>query len=235
MSDFKGLIPNAITSLNLLSGCVAIFMAFNLTAQYGPLDGAQWCMTAIGMAAVFDFLDGASARALKRFSPIGGDLDSLADLVSFGVAPAMLMLNTMLEYDSLGWPAFAALLLVPFGALRLAIFNNDTEQATYFRGLPIPANAIFWIGMYGWISQYGYPGWPVMWILIALLCKGMVGRFKMFSLKFKNFDFHENFIRYAIIAATVLFVVLYGIAGLAWSILLYFLLSMLRQRRIGAE
>lgn len=227
-----GYIPNTITSLNLISGCVAIFMAFHLNTYFGALAGAHWAMIAIGAAALFDFLDGASARLLKSFSPIGKDLDSLADLVSFGVAPAMLVLNTMLHYGSIEWTAFAALIIPAFGAIRLAKFNNDTEQTTIFRGLPIPANAIFWIGVCGWISKYGYPGWPVMWALIVLLSYAMVGRFKMFSLKFKNFDFHENFLRYVIIVAAIVFVVLYDISGFAWTILLYYLLSILRQSRI---
>ena len=232
LDRIKAAIPNTITCLNLISGCVAIYMAFNLQVQFGPLVGGHWALIAIGAAALFDFFDGASARLLKSFSPLGKDLDSLADLVSFGVAPAMLVVNSMLTYGSLAWPAFAALLIPAFGALRLAKFNNDSEQATIFRGLPIPANAIFWIGVYGWITKYGYPGWPVMWLLIAMMCWAMVGKFKMFSLKFKNFDFHENFCRYVIRAAAVVFVAIYGLAGFAWAILLYFLLSMLRQSRI---
>ena len=225
-------IPNTITCLNLISGCVAIFMAFHINDTFGALTGASWAMLAIGAAAVFDFLDGASARLLKAFSPLGKDLDSLSDLVSFGVAPAMLMLNTMLCYGDYAWPAFAMLLVPAFGALRLAKFNNDSEQATIFRGLPIPANAIFWIGVYGWISQYGYPGWYVMWLLAAVMCWAMTGHFKMFSLKFKNFSFHENFMRYVIIVAAIVFVAIYHVAGFAWTIILYFLLSILRQSRI---
>lgn len=225
-------IPNTITSLNLLSGCVAVFMAFHLNEYFGALTGASWAMIAMGAAAVFDFLDGASARLLKAYSAIGADLDSLSDMVSFGVAPAMLILNTMLIYSTTPWLCFAAFLIPVCGGLRLAIFNNDSEQATFFRGLPIPANAIFWIGTYGWISTYGYPGTAIMVILIVLVSLAMVGRFKMFSLKFKNFDFSENFCRYVIIVAAVLFVVIYGLAGLAWTILLYFLLSILRRNRI---
>jgi len=207
-------------------------MAFNLERQIGCATGAVWAMTAIAAAALFDFLDGASARLLKAYSNLGKDLDSLSDLVSFGVAPAMLMLNTMLLYSATPWLCFAAFLIPVCGALRLAIFNNDTEQSTSFRGLPIPANAIFWIGVYGWISRYGYPGTAVMVILIVLLSLAMVGRFKMFSLKFKNFDFSENFCRYVIIVAAIVFIAIYGLAGLAWTILLYFLLSLLRRDRI---
>ncbi|MBD5233646.1 MAG: CDP-diacylglycerol--serine O-phosphatidyltransferase [Bacteroidales bacterium] len=225
-------IPNTITSLNLVSGCVSIFMAFHLNDTFGPLSGKYWAMIAMAAAALFDFLDGASARLLKKFSPLGADLDSLSDMVSFGVAPAMLVLNVMLDRGTLVWPAFAALLIPVFGALRLAKFNIDTTQSTVFRGLPIPANAIFWIGVVGWIDSYFYPGWLPMLALIAFMCWAMVGNFKMFSLKMKNFNFHENFIRYVLVVAAIIFVVVYGLSGFAWTVLLYFLLSFLRQSRI---
>lgn len=225
-------IPNTITCLNLLSGCAAIFFAFHLGEDFGGLGAMEWCWIAIAAAALFDFCDGASARLLKAFSPLGKDLDSLSDLVSFGVAPAMMVLNLMLGYTATPWLCFAALLLPAFGALRLAKFNNDESQATSFKGLPIPANAIFWIGMCAWILKYGYPGTAIMVILILVLCAAMVGNFPMFSLKFKNFEVRENFSRYAIIFAAVLFVVCYGVAGLLWTIVLYLVISLLGRRHI---
>lgn len=225
-------IPNMITCLNLLSGCVAIYMSFQRQTLIGAFSGFEWSLIAIGAAAAFDFLDGASARLLNAYSALGKDLDSLSDLVSFGIAPAMLILNLMLMYTSTPWLCFSAFLIPVCGALRLAKFNNDTEQTSSFRGLPIPANALFWIGVYGWVSRYGYPGTGVMAVLAVLLSLAMVARFRMFSLKFKNFDFHENFIRYVIIAAAILFVIVYGLSGLAWTILLYILLSLLRRKRI---
>ena len=218
--------------MNLISGCVAIFMAFHLHETLGPLDGASWCMIAIAAAAVFDFFDGASARMLHAYSDIGKDLDSLSDMVSFGVAPAMLILNTMSDAGSPLQTCFIALMIPVCGAIRLAKFNNDTEQSTVFRGLPIPANAILWIGVYGWIDKYYYPGWPVMAILIIAVSLAMTARFKMFSLKFKNFDFSENFCRYIIIVAAIVFVAMYGLSGLIWTILLYVLLSLMRQNRM---
>lgn len=228
-------IPNAITGLNLLSGCAAIFFAFHLDSIYAGLTGLQWCWIAIAAAALFDFCDGASARLLKAYSAIGKDLDSLSDLVSFGVAPAMMLLNTMQTFANPQtlWLTFAALLLAPFGAMRLAKFNNDPRQTTSFRGLPIPANAIFWIGYTGWITSYGYPGAGFTAILIALLCKAMVGNFPMLSLKFKNFDLRENFSRYALLLASALFVGFYGVAGLMWAIVLYFCISFVRRRHIA--
>ncbi len=218
--------------MNLMSGCVAIFMAFNLRTVFGPFEGATWCMIAIAAAAVFDFFDGAMARALHAYSDLGKDLDSLSDMVSFGVAPAMLMLNTMADAGSPIWACFITLMIPVCGALRLAKFNNDTEQTTVFRGLPIPANAIFWIGAYGWINTYYYPGWPVIAILIVAVSLAMTARFKMFSLKFKNLDFAENFCRYIIIVAAIVFLVMYGLAGLMWTILLYLLLSLMRRNRM---
>lgn len=225
-------LPNTITCLNLLSGCVAIIMSFHSGEYFGSFTGLEWAYIAIAAAALFDFCDGAAARLLKAFSPLGKDLDSLSDLVSFGVAPAMMLLNVSLEYSATPWLCYTALLLPVFGALRLAKFNNDTEQATTFRGLPIPANAIFWIGTCAWIQSYGYPGTAIIVILTVLLSLAMVGRFKMFSLKFKNFELRENFSRYTIIVAAIVFVALYGLSGLAWTILLYFLISLVRRKHI---
>lgn len=225
-------LPNSVTCLNLISGCVAIFMAFHLEEMFGPLSGGHWALVAMGAAAVFDFLDGATARLLHKFSPLGKDLDSLSDMVSFGVAPAMLVLN-MMEAAGNPYPIpFGALMIAVCGAIRLATFNTDTEQAVNFRGLPIPANAIFWIGFYGWVERFGYPGFGVVYVLVVLVSLAMVGRFKMFSLKFKNFDLRENFARYAIILAAVLFVVFNGLSGLMWTILFYFFLSLLKRKHL---
>ena len=243
-------IPNTITLLNLLSGCAAIVFAFHHSERIGAFSGLEWGWIMIGAAALFDFCDGASARALRAYSAIGKELDSLSDLVSFGVAPAMLVLNLMQDYSSHPWLCYAAMLaLTPLqhssthpwlcypamfipamGALRLAKFNVDTTQTTSFRGLPIPANAIFWIGMCGWVQRYGYPGTAVMVIFIVLVSLAMVGNMRMFSLKFKNFDLRENFSRYVILLAAVAFVVFYGVSGFAWTILLYMLISMFTRR-----
>lgn len=218
--------------MNLISGCIAIYMAFHLNENIACLTGASWAMIAIAAAAVFDFFDGASARALHAYSALGKDLDSLSDLVSFGVAPAMLIMNTMIAAGSPTLICFAALMIPVCGAIRLAKFNNDESQTTVFRGLPIPANAIFWIGAYGWINTYYYPGWAVMLPIIILVSLAMTANFKMFSLKFKNFDFAENFIRYLIVIAAILFVCVYGLSGLMWTILLYVLLSIMKRNRL---
>lgn len=223
-------IPNLLTLCNLLSGCIAIYMSFHQADTFGPLTGLQWAWIWIGAAALFDFCDGASARGLHAYSEIGGQLDSLSDLVSFGVAPAMMMLNFTVPVSQIQWLCFAALIIPACGAYRLAKFNCDTTQTTSFRGLPIPANAIFWIGMCGWIQRYAYPGTMVMAVLYALLGWLMVCNVRMFSLKFKNFDWHENFRRYVLLAATVLFVIFMGISGFVWAIALYVFISVMGRK-----
>ena len=220
-------IPNTITLLNLLSGCAAIIFAFSHNDVFGPMTGQQWAYVMIGAAALFDFLDGASARALRAYSAIGKELDSLSDLVSFGVAPAVLLLNVMLEHSLHPWLCYASLFIPAMGALRLAKFNVDTTQTTSFRGLPIPANAIFWIGACAAINSYGYPGDIIMsaGVIVMSLLMVLTG-LKMFSLKFKNFSLRENLRRYIIIMAAILFVVFCGVPGLAWTIILYVLMSL---------
>lgn len=223
-------IPNTITCLNLLSGCLAIIMAFKCYQPVGALQGWQWTCIFIGAAALFDFCDGAAARLLKAYSKIGAELDSLADLVSFGVAPSFMMYNIMQHYGD-NVLCYAALLVAVFGALRLARFNVfDTGQTT-FRGLPIPSAAIFLMGIAGWIASYRYPGGVTMTIILVLTSLAMVGRFTMFSLKFKNFNVNENFRRYVLLFVAVMFVLMYGISGLAWTIVFYLLLSLLLRKQ----
>ena len=232
-TKFTSFIPNTITSLNLLSGCMAVICAFNLSEpMFGSaLTGTTWCYIFIALAAIFDFCDGFSARLLRAYSPMGKELDSLSDLISFGVAPGMLMMNTVATLSASAWVAYAALLIPVCGALRLAKFNIDDSQATSFAGLPIPANAIFWIGLSDWMAQYSYPGDTFMIVVILLVSLTMVSRVRMFSLKFKNIDIRENFRRYIIILAAILFVWSQGIAGLAWTIVLYIIISLAVRHR----
>lgn len=225
-----GTVPNLITMCNLLSGCMGTYMAFHSDATYGCLSGMQWCWIFIGMAAVFDFCDGASARALHAYSEIGKQLDSLSDLVSFGIAPGMLVLNLIHAHAEHPWMAFAALLIPAAGAYRLAKFNVDTRQTTSFRGLPIPANAIFWIGATAWVTRYIYPGTAVMLVLLALFSWLMVSDMPMFSLKFKNLDWRENFRRYVVLLAAIAFVIIWGVSGLLWAIALYIFISALGRK-----
>lgn len=235
MKSLTSFIPNTITCLNLLSGCVAVFFAFNLDMEIGSLPAMSWAFIFIGAASVFDFCDGFSARLLHAYSPIGKELDSLSDLVSFGLAPAFLVMNAMQTYGSPLWVSAFALLIAVMGALRLAKFNVDTRQATSFIGLPIPANAIFWIGTLAWIESHTYPGDVAMVIIILAVSLLMVSELKMFSLKFANLSWRENARRYVILAAAVLFVVTEGVSGFAWTIILYILISIFGRKTSVSE
>lgn len=229
-SIIKNSIPNTITCLNLLSGALACIFAFNYSEPFGPLQGYQWAFLCIGAAALFDFCDGASARLLHAYSDLGKELDSLSDLVSFGLAPSFILFNTICLFetgsaDTLTPWAFVALFIPVMGALRLAKFNIDTRQTTSFIGLPIPACAIFWIGLTGWLHRTGAYNIFAVSIVIILMSLMMVSNVRMYSLKFKNFSFSENFKRYTLLLAAALFVVAEGVSGLAWTITFYILSS----------
>lgn len=226
----KNSIPNAITCLNLLSGVMACIFAFHFGDDIGCLKGYQWSFVCIGAAAVFDFCDGSAARLLKAYSALGKELDSLADLVSFGVAPAMLLFNVVcLANQSFMSPwAFFALVVPAMGALRLARFNIDDRQTTSFIGLPIPAGAIFLIGLVSWFMESGYPQNWVMAVLVVGMSLMMVSNLHMFSLKFKNFRLLENLQRYIIAVAAIALVACFGLTGLMWTIIAYILLSMVK-------
>lgn len=230
LTRIKNSIPNSITSLNLISGVLACIFAFHYAEPIGCLSGYQWAFVCIGAAAVFDFCDGASARLLHAYSDLGKELDSLADLVSFGLAPALLVFNTVVEITAEPLPlwAFAAIFIPVMGALRLARFNIDTRQTTSFIGLPIPANAIFWIGFVAWLNDYNATLQPWMIaVIVVTVSLLMVCDLGMFSLKFKNFGLRENAARYFVMAAAVVLVCVFGLAGLMATIMLYVLLSAL--------
>lgn len=232
MRAIRNNIPNSITSLNLLCGCLASIAAFHsFDAMCGTgLKGYECAFILIGLAAVADFCDGLAARALHAVSNIGAELDSLADLVSFGIAPAMALYNVMLGQGTGHW-ALVAMLLPVFGALRLARYNVDPTQGTVFTGLPIPANAIFWIGFTAWYAEHGAPLWIVL-VLIVLLSLLMVSRLRMFSLKMHNMSsIKENWAQYLQIIATVTLMAWLKLPGLALAIALYALLSIIKREK----
>ena len=232
MNAIRNNIPNAITSLNLLCGCLACIAAFhcNDTMCGSAIKGYECAFIFIGLAAVADFFDGLVARLLHAVSAIGAELDSLADLVSFGLAPALILYNMMLGQGAGHW-ALVALMIPVFGALRLARFNVDTNQTTTFTGLPIPANAIFWIGYTAWYAIHEMPLWIVL-LLIVILSLLMVCNLRMFSLKMHNLSsLKQNWAQYLQIIATVAFVLLMGLPGLAAAISLYVLLSIIKREK----
>lgn len=212
-------IPNSITILNLLFGCMGIYCAFHCTETIGSTPGYILCFYCILLAAVADFCDGLCARMLGAYSELGKQLDSLSDLVSFGVAPAMLLLN-LFQQGGAPLPVCLLTLLIPaMGALRLGRFNIDPSQATTFKGMPIPACALFCIGLAAitaetpsGVNMYAASGSV---IAIALL---MVAPVKMYSLKFKSLSLKDNILRYMLAIAAVICIAACGWQGLYYLI-----------------
>lgn len=228
-------IPNALTSANLFLGAVGTYLAIA-----GRPDLTAWCIL---LAALFDFMDGFAARLLKAYSDIGKDLDSLADLISFGLAPAA-VLSSMLHFYFTGvWGGLffvlsqtqQLILLLPFiltvfAALRLAKFNNDTRQTENFIGLTTTATGMFTVSLVYLV--YGADGWVLiftnMWVvlgLVALFSALLVSEIPMFSLKFKSFGWRGNQNRYLLLLVSLVALAWLGVGGLAIIIPVYVLYS----------
>ena len=223
-------IPNALTCMNLFSGCIACVMAFHANFEMA--------MLFIVIGAVFDFFDGLAARLLHAYSNIGKDLDSLADDVSFGVAPALIVFSLFKQIDYpdylsflANWLPYAAFLIAIFSALRLAKFNNDTRQTTSFIGLPVPANALFWASLIAGcypIASYH----PLLTLaLVCLFSWLLVSEIPMFSLKFKNLSWKDNKIAFIFVIISAILLITLKIAGFAAVIVWYILLSILTQKK----
>lgn len=225
-------IPNSITCLNVLFGSISIIAASHPSVELGGLYGWQWCVLFITLAAVADFFDGFAARALNAHSPIGADLDSLSDQVSFGVAPAMLLTFSLIGKVPL-WEVFLPVIIPVATALRLAKFNIDTRQTTGFLGMPVPANAVFWIGYVAYLQDGA--GWLTsLWVLIpalAFISWFMVSEVPMLSLKFKNWGFKENMARYLLILGSAALLAVFRLHGMLWVIVLYAMMSLLFAKR----
>ncbi|RFZ85534.1 CDP-diacylglycerol--serine O-phosphatidyltransferase [Mucilaginibacter terrenus] len=222
-------LPNAITCANLFSGCVGIVFAFQ--------DNLVIAAYAIFLAAIFDFFDGFASRVLNSQSCIGKDLDSLSDMVSFGVLPSAIVYELLLRAPQV--PGFSeyfnylAFLLAVFSMLRLAKFNTDTRQADSFIGLPTPANAIL-IASFPLILQQ-YEGFAryilnpyVLVCFIALMCTLLVAEIPLMSLKFKNSDFNKNFYRYLLLLFSAILILFFKFAAVPVVIVMYITLSLIQ-------
>lgn len=218
-------LPNFITSLNLGAGCLALIAASHGTGEFWGLLGFQWAFLFIAMGAVADFLDGLVARLLKAYSDVGKELDSLCDLVTFGVAPALALFFLLQDIGIDKWLCWTTLLIPVCAAFRLARFNLDSRQTENFIGLPVPANAIFWIGyaslMYRGVEFLSL--WYVFLCFLVVECWLMNCNITMFSLKIKSFGIRENWPRYLLILAAGVFCFTLGTSGLFWLIVFYVL------------
>ena len=226
-------IPNTLTSCNLISGCIAI--VFALSANY------TMALTFIVVGAVFDFFDGMSARLLGVSSPIGKELDSLADVITFGVAPSSMIYTLLLTLSKSGWNEtlafvipYVAFVMAAFSALRLAKFNLDERQTTSFIGLPTPANALFWgaliVGNENVFDENSY----YIYLLIILVFVSswlLVAEIPMFALKFKHWGWRDNKVKYVFLISCLPILLIFGISGISVIIAWYICLSFLTTKK----
>ena len=221
--NVKKHIPNRITCCNLFVGILAVLSAYNGSFYH--------VLAFVLLAAVFDFLDGMMARLLNAYSAIGKELDSLADMISFGLLPGMIAFKLLQETTLPGWVAYFGFLLTIFSALRLAKFNIDDRQTSSFLGLATPANAIFWSGIA--IQFSGAQDWNTYLLLplVLLFSYLLICEIPMFSLKFKSLKWNENKIRYIFLIGSVVFLIMLQFSALSIVILWYLFLSLVEKIR----
>ncbi len=226
-------IPNFVTACNLFSGCIAAVMAFQ--ANY------EAAILFIILGATFDFFDGMLARLFHVSGPLGKELDSLADDITFGFAPSVIVFSLFKEVQ---YPAFmqsmtdifpyTAFIIAVFSALRLGKFNIDPRQSSSFIGLPTPANALFWgslvVGGHSFLISDAFNA-LYLFILVLLMSYLLVAELPMFSLKFKNLSWKDNKISYFFLLVCIPLLVIFRISGFAAIILWYILLSLLTKKK----
>lgn len=212
-------IPNTITLANLTCGCIGI-----IACTKGDLVTASYM---IWLAAIFDFFDGFSARLLKVSSPIGKELDSLADMVTFGVLPSFILFS-LLDNISTGYLPYISFSVALFSALRLAKFNVDTRQSHGFIGIPTPATAFFVSGLVFWPSDSIFLSSPLSIIIISVsLSLLMVAPFPMLALKFKDYSLRNNISRYLVVIVSVALIITMGKISFPIIISFYVALSLI--------
>ena len=230
-------IPNTITLANLLCGCLSIVATFSGQITIAGL--------LIFLAAFFDFLDGFTARWLNAYSELGKQLDSLADMVSFGVAPAMIAFQIIafrqaeLPFEALKYLAF---IMVLFSAWRLAKFNINTQETEHFIGMPTPANALFWASLplvFRDLFERELHHLQVIFFnplvvigLCVIFAVLLVAPIPMLSFKFKSIDFKPNWQRFVFIGLVLGSYYIIGISAIPFGVLIYPLFSLTLRNRV---
>ncbi|MBQ8603002.1 MAG: CDP-alcohol phosphatidyltransferase family protein [Bacteroides sp.] len=226
-------IPNTVTCCNLICGCIASVMAFQ--ARY------DMAIIFIIIGAVFDFFDGMLARLFKVSGPLGKELDSLADDITFGFAPSVIVFSLFKEVH---YPEFlqsmadfipyTAFLISAFSALRLGKFNIDPRQSTSFIGMPTPANALFWgslvVGGHDFLVSESFNA-IYLFALVILMSYLLIAEIPMFSLKFKNLTWKDNKVSYIFLLVCIPLLIIFRISGFAAIILWYILLSLITRKK----
>lgn len=230
-------IPNIITLCNQMCGIVAAISAYEYDFRMALLF--------VVLGALFDFCDGASARFLKVQSPMGKELDSLADIITFGLVPGIVAFRLLTPLASVWlYIPYLGFLITLFSALRLAKFNIDTRQTTSFLGLATPANALLWLGFANINLLNDTKGvifflmcattgnsetiFLICWTILALVLMSswlLVSGIPMFSLKFHNLKFKDNWVRFLFLALSLILLIIFHEGGLVFVILLYIIMS----------
>jgi CDP-diacylglycerol--serine O-phosphatidyltransferase len=225
-------VPNALTSFNLLFGCLSIIASL----VNNDLELAAYF---IGAAAILDFFDGFVARALNVGSEMGKQLDSLADCVSFGVAPGFIfykITNIPIDFSQFNFMAYIPFLIPVFSAIRLAKFNIDTRQTDSFIGVPTPANSLFIAALPFVISANSFGLGNIFqnqWFLIIFPFVSaylLVAELPLFALKFKSFAWQANQLRYIFLLCCLISLFAFGYLGINISIILYILFSIYNEK-----
>lgn len=233
--NIKRHIPNSITCCNLISGCIAVSFAF--------MGCYETAFLFIVIGAVFDFFDGMSARLLGVSSPIGKELDSLADCITFGLAPSAMIYTLLATQD---YPAalapvsdyipYVAFIMAAFSALRLAKFNLDERQTTSFIGMPTPANALFWasliVGSEPLLSSSNYTVAGVI-ALVFVCSRLLVAEIPMFALKFKTWGWRGNEVKFVFVIGCIPLLLIFRLSGFAAVIAWYVILSAVKNCKKG--
>lgn len=226
----KNCIPNCITCLNLFSGILGVLAAYQ--------ENYEWTLLCVLCSAIFDFLDGFTARALKAYSEIGKQLDSLADLVSFGFVPGMIAFTLLRPATTYFlFTPFIGFFLTIFSALRLANFNIDERQKESFIGLATPANALFWVGLaYSFQQICGFHGidcidmlrefFYLVVVLVAVFSYLLVSPIPMFSLKMRTLKWSDNQLRYIFLIGCVVLLAIFKLNAISMIIIWYIILSL---------
>lgn len=226
-------IPNTLTSCNLFSGCIAAYMAFH--GNY------KEALLFIVLGAMFDFFDGMTARLLHVSSPIGKELDSLADDITFGLVPAAIAFSLFKEvyYPDFLMPVagimpYTAFLIAVFSGLRLAKFNIDERQTSSFIGMPTPANALFWaslaVGGHSFLISDNFNA-IYLFVLVVVMSLLLVAELPMFSLKFKDLSWGHNKISYIFLIVSLPLLIIFQLSGIAAVIIWYILLSLATRKK----
>lgn len=249
----KKQIPNLITLGNLMCGVLACIHAVD-----GALDYAALFICA---GIFFDFFDGLAARALGVSSPLGKELDSLADVITSGVAPGLMLFAFFRDFCEFPLLFLVGLLIPAFSAYRLAKFNLDTRQTHSFLGLPTPANALVWVGLALWLcypqisllsavtgfdetqlaeylseapwGAYVVPLWICILIAVVSLLLDilLISEIPLFALKIKNLSWSDNKLRYLFILSAIILILLFGGMGISLTILWYVVLSVITRQK----